>query len=147
MENFQIDPEDAATLYPRKVWKQGGYCKVWHLGKNVQLHRWIMKPTADMVVDHINGDTMDNRRCNLRVCTRSQNMMNSRKQRWNVYPHAKTGKWKVLVRANGKLHYGGLFNDRRYAQVMADMMVIDLHGDYAKHSPCEASDQEHEDHL
>lgn len=135
MNTFQIDSEDAAAVQPRKIWVEGGYCKIWHCGKNILLHRWIMQPLANMVVDHINGDTMDNRRSNLRICTRSQNSQNSRKQRWNVYPHAKTGKWKVLVRAGGKLHYGGLFKDKGYAQVMADMMTIDLHGQYAKLSP------------
>ena len=43
-----------------------------------RMHREIMNPPDGYVVDHINHDTLDNRRCNLRVCTSSQNAMNAR---------------------------------------------------------------------
>lgn len=40
------------------------------------MHRYLMKAMKDDIVDHINGNPLDNRRCNLRIVTRSQNMMN-----------------------------------------------------------------------
>lgn len=40
----------------------GGY-------KNIYIHRQIMNAPDDMTVDHINGDKLDNRRSNLRICT------------------------------------------------------------------------------
>lgn len=43
-----------------------------------RLHRFIMNPPKGMVVDHINGDTLDNRKSNLRVCTVQQNIFNSK---------------------------------------------------------------------
>lgn len=46
------------------------------LGKKVYLHRYIMKPEDNLVVDHINGDKLDCRRMNMRVCTSSSNSLN-----------------------------------------------------------------------
>lgn len=42
----------------------------------IKLHRFIMDAPEDMVVDHINHNPLDNRRCNLRICTRAENMRN-----------------------------------------------------------------------
>ncbi|MCJ7663057.1 MAG: HNH endonuclease [Desulfobacterales bacterium] len=51
-------------------------------GKNhLQMHRLILPAPDGFVIDHINGNGLDNRRSNLRVVTRSQNMHNQRKQR------------------------------------------------------------------
>jgi len=44
--------------------------------KMVQLHRVIMKAKKGQIVDHINRDTLDNRKINLRICNKSQNGMN-----------------------------------------------------------------------
>ena len=43
---------------------------------SIGLHRLIMKPPKDMVVDHINRNPLDNRRINLRVCTMEENNRN-----------------------------------------------------------------------
>lgn len=50
--------------------------KDWTTPKIVYLHRLIMKPAGGLVVDHISGDGLDNRRSNLRVVTKSQNGLN-----------------------------------------------------------------------
>jgi hypothetical protein len=42
------------------------------------MHAFLMKPPAGMQVDHINGDPLDNRRSNLRICTRQENLRNRR---------------------------------------------------------------------
>lgn len=44
--------------------------------KYIYLHRFIMKPSENLVVDHINGNGLDNRRVNLRVVTQRENMKN-----------------------------------------------------------------------
>src|SRR3990167_5170730 len=50
--------------------------------KKVSLYmaREILNVPDGMMVDHISGETLDNRRCNLRVCTRGQNTRNCRGQ-------------------------------------------------------------------
>jgi hypothetical protein len=48
-------------------------------GRNMRLHRMITSAPDGMFVDHINGNGLDNRKQNLRLCTRNQNMHNRRK--------------------------------------------------------------------
>ena len=81
--NFIIDPEDKARLEPytwtllKSTSKVPSFYAVgWINGKSVKLHRWIMKPSADKQVDHINGNKLDNRRSNLRIGTHKENSSN-----------------------------------------------------------------------
>lgn len=60
---------EPSKSYPRTG--NGGY---------VKMHRLLMKPYGKQVVDHINGDIFDNRRCNLRLCTTTENSRNSNKK-------------------------------------------------------------------
>jgi hypothetical protein len=46
-------------------------------GRKTLMHRVIMSPPKGLQVDHINGDRLDNRRCNLRIVTATQNRANS----------------------------------------------------------------------
>ncbi|WP_110877309.1 HNH endonuclease [Franconibacter helveticus] len=61
----------------------GGYLKVRFKGKNIRLHRiiWILvngEIPSSLVVDHIDGDKLNNRISNLRLCTQNQNTLNRR---------------------------------------------------------------------
>lgn len=49
--------------------------------KNVYMHRFIIDAPSHLQVDHINGNRLDNRRVNLRLCTVSENLRNQRKTR------------------------------------------------------------------
>lgn len=79
-----IDDADL-ELVAHVEWKRFTVAKTYHYvstrGKSpVFLHRWLMLPPVGFVVDHINGDALDNRRANLRVCTHAENMRNKRRQ-------------------------------------------------------------------
>lgn len=63
-------------------------------------------------VDHINGDPLDNRRCNLRVLSRAQNAQNLRAHpgisRYRGVSKMKKG-WRALAKLNGHTHWIGYF--------------------------------------
>lgn len=80
----QVSDEDEPIVRERK-WHQGvfGYIgtniKLDGRWRAVKLHRWLLGVTdPNIFVDHINGDPTDNRRENLRLCTRAQNAANQR---------------------------------------------------------------------
>ena len=74
-----------------------------------------------MVVDHINGNGLDNRRSNLRVCTRSENGMNRGKNKNNksgykgVAWHEKAKLWRATLGLKGKIIHLGDFADKSEA--------------------------------
>jgi hypothetical protein len=80
-----VDDEDYDELmdykwYFIKVYKSYGYAaRGGEKNKTVYLHREVMNPPKDMTVDHINHDTLDNRRNNLRVVTQKENSQNRTK--------------------------------------------------------------------
>ena len=87
-EPFYIDKEDLEIIYPYSWSKDtSGYiisnsCKL-HSGNNtsIKLHRLIMGVSGyELKVDHINHDTTDNRKCNLRIVTNQQNCRNRKPQ-------------------------------------------------------------------
>jgi Holliday junction resolvase len=87
------------------------------------LHRMVINTPIGMETDHINGNTFDNRKCNLRVVTTSQNGLSCRKLSRNtsgfrgVHFHKGTGKWESQIVINGKQEFLGLFEDRHLASV------------------------------
>lgn len=66
-------------------------------------------------IDHINGDRSDNRLCNLRSVSQSENLRNQRRQRhpksgqFGVYPYGSGGRWTSKIRINGKSRHLGCF--------------------------------------
>lgn len=96
----------------------------WRLTKNGYaynrvkgyLHRYLMNPSTKFDVDHISRDRLDNRRSNLRICTRSQNNMNKDKNKNNssgvkgVYLCKSTGRWATEIMKDRKKIWLGRYN-------------------------------------
>lgn len=87
------------------------------------LHRFIMNNPEGLVIDHLNHDTLDNRKSNLRAITHAENMQNrkgaarnSRSGIRGVTPHKKTGKWQAQVGVDGEVIYLGLYDDVKEAE-------------------------------
>jgi len=89
--------------------------------KLVELHRWIMQPEDGKYVDHINKNTLDNRRQNLRICTNSANLRNSHLNFNNksghngIYFDKSRNKWLAQIKVNYKQIFLGRFKDKNRA--------------------------------
>ena len=104
----------------------------------IHLHRSITGCPDGLVVDHINGDTLDNRRSNLRICTRGENTRNQR------LPSDNTSGFKGVSRVGPKWHaqisagpgerrvHIGNFSTPREAAMAYDAAARKYHGEFAR---------------
>jgi len=76
--------------------------------KNLLMHTLIMSTPKGMATDHINHDTLDNRRSNLRICTHGENQWNRKDRVLEATGTTKTKSGKFQAQARGK--YLGIFD-------------------------------------
>ena len=106
-------------------------------GRRVFMHREIMNCPPGMEVDHINGDTLDNRRANLRICTHADNLYN-RKPRIatssykGVCFHKLAKKWRSQISYKYKKHHIGFFKHQVRAAKAYDDRAKELFGEFAR---------------
>jgi hypothetical protein len=109
-------------------------------GKRMYMHRFLWNrwgfPSAPQL-DHVNGDGLDNRKCNLRPATVSQNMSNSAFRSHNtsgyrgVSEHNK-GSWQAYVRIGKKKKHLGLFCSAESAARVYDAWAKEAYQDFAR---------------
>ena len=127
----------------RKIETTGGYYTIWAMGRLFRWHRvvWALSTGAwpkDML-DHINHDRKDNRLCNLREATRSQNFANR-----IVRSNSKTGvkgveydrrrgrkPYSAYIGAGGKKRYLGCFETAELAHAAYMVEARKVHGEFA----------------
>ena len=90
----------------------GGYLINTIEGYTILMHRYIMNAPNNLMVDHINHNTLDNRKDNLRLCTSSQNNIN---RKINGYTIRDGNKYEVSIRIDGKPTYLGRFDSKEEA--------------------------------
>lgn len=126
-----VDGRDADVL-SRTWWWHGRYVK----GKGTYLHRAVIeKHMGDippgMVIDHIDGDSLNNRLGNLRVCRQAENLRNNkgrltaRSKFKGVYPTA-SGRWSAQFTYSGTRVCLGTFNTEAEAADAYDEAVADV---------------------
>jgi len=103
--------------------------------KMIVMHRLIMQPPADLQIDHKNGDRLDNRRSNLRICTGSQNCMNRVATTKGTTGYKGVTKIRNKYRANikleGKKIHLGYFNDVKEAALVYNKAAKKYFGEFA----------------
>jgi len=138
-----VDPEDYEHLTQHKWYahqdgkKYYAYRTIPFTKKRIAMHRQIMHAPKGLIVDHIDGDSLNNRKSNLRPCTRAQNGYNrrpshkSRSGYKGVYWHKHHGKWHVRITKYGKTFYLGSFSDPIEAARTYDRKAEELFGEFA----------------
>jgi hypothetical protein len=133
----RVSREDYAWLASRR-WRldrEGGYVLGCHNGTVEYLHRLITNAPRGKQVDHINGDTLDNRRSNLRVCSHMENQRNQHAVRGaSVYKGVSKHrtKWQAQIRVNKKCIRLGCFATQQEAAVAYDDAARTHFGEFAK---------------
>jgi hypothetical protein len=102
------------------------------------LSRYVTNAKIGEIIDHINGNKLDNRSCNLRKVTNKENRYNSSKQKGTsskyigVYYNKLRKKWYTTIRVNNKLLYLGCYHDEDTAGKVRDEATKKYFGIYGK---------------
>lgn len=118
----------------------------WHVSGNgyvcnenrEYLHRLVMKPSCNEVVDHIDGDKLNNSRSNLRLCSHADNIKNAKLSKRNTSGYKGVGwfkpssKWYARIHSNGKQICLGYYSCKHEAAMVRLMAEEEHHGEYAR---------------
>jgi hypothetical protein len=123
----QIDPEDLPVLISNNWAISDG--KYLHNSKLGLFHRLITNCPADMLVDHINQDTFDYRKENLRITNKGVNAQNSSRVCRGV--HKRGSKFRSYIDFKSERIYLGSHSSIEIAATHYDMAAIYLYGEFA----------------
>ena len=136
-----IDDTDYDKMSKYKWYALRAHNRYWKAVRNIRksngktsiilMSRYIMGAIKGEVIDHINGDTLDNRRDNLRICTQSENMQNIHTNQGvssyqGVYWHNQR-KWRSQIGKNGRKYHLGLFDTKEEAAVAYNQAALEFY--------------------
>ena len=106
--------------------------------QRIFMHRLINNTPEGFETDHANGDSLDNRRNNLRTVTKSQNQHNTvlRKDNTSGFKgvgwHKASGKWRTRINKDGVTVFSGFFHSKLEAAEAYNEQALELFGEYAR---------------
>jgi len=144
----KVDAEDYHRLMEFKWFFAGGYARRRIVTGtdsygSFPMHRDILNIMPGMEVDHIDGDTLNNTRANLRACTRTQNSYNQRKRKDNKSGYKGVSwmksmqKWRAYIwiggtYPKGRQYHLGFFDTPEEAAEAYNVEAIKAFGQFAK---------------
>jgi hypothetical protein len=128
--------------YAVHCWADKFYAGRRNCGTKLYMHRAILDASPDMYVDHVNGDTLDNRRANIRMATHSENQYNRGTQANNTSGYkgvalsvdnrpGRRNRWVAQIKANGKSVYIGSFATAEAAYAAYCEAAMQYHGEFS----------------
>ena len=123
--------EENKIYYAVRGWRQGPK------QKRICLHQLLIDVPRGKEIDHKDGDGLNNRRSNLRICNHQQNICNQRKQAnaSSIYKgvswHKRNEKWEAYI-GIGKKKYLGNFQDEEQAALAYNQAAIINFGEFAR---------------
>lgn len=105
----------------------------------ISMHRLIsgLRLGDKREVDHINGNTVDNRRSNLRIVSHSENMKNARQRKTNTSGYkgvswsSSLNRWMAFISVEGRTKNLGMFSDKESAYKAYCNAALKYHGEFA----------------
>jgi hypothetical protein len=111
------------------------------MSRRINIHRLITECPPGFVVDHIDGNPLNNTQANLRICTNEQNLRNGRKRKRTKHQfkgvarlgYAKYAKprYSFTIACDNTVYRGGKYQTKLQAALAYDDMAIKLHGEFA----------------
>jgi len=135
---FDLEDYDKIKSYNWHISKQGYLCCTT-VNPNIKLHRFILDiQYPNIVVDHINGDILDNCKINLRTVSIQQNASNAKLRTDNTSGHkgvkwnARNNKWASQINYKNKRYHLGFYDNIDNAVHIREIAELKLFGEYSR---------------
>ncbi len=125
---------DGSNFYARRSERPHGKKNIVKI-KTIPMHRMILTTVPSSQIDHINGNTLDNRRENLRAVSIRENTQNRKIKYASKYPgvsknkNSKTNPWRARIHYNGKDYLLGYFKNEEEAYECYKQACVDIEND------------------